>query len=167
VVIDRVQDLDVGAVEERQMGGVGLPALVRHLSLEPHEGAPRTLLGLRDDEAPAREDSPDRRGSRRTTVAPPEVDRDRMGSGIEPLVGELLPELHDLVLERLRDPVRARPGASRPRLEPGLTFGLEPPDELVDPPPRDAVVPSDLRLGPSLDHDRCDDQTCQRHRQPP
>jgi hypothetical protein len=125
VVIDRVQDLDVGAVGERPVGGVGLPPLVRHRGLEPHERAPWTLLGLWGDEAPAAEDPPDRRGSRGVAVAPLEVHRDRVGAGIETLLRQVLAELHDLVLDRLGDPVRARPRAPRPRLEPGLTLGLD------------------------------------------
>jgi hypothetical protein len=167
VVIDAVQDLDVGAVGEHPVGDVGLPALVRHLSFEPHERAPRTLVGLRGDQATSRQHPPDRRGSRCATVTPLEVDGDRVGAGIVTLLRQVLAELHDLLLDRLGDLMWARPRTSRPRLEPGLALNLETSDELVYPPSRDAVVPSDGRLAPPLDQDRRDDQPCQRHLPPP
>jgi hypothetical protein len=47
VVIDHVQDLDVAAIGEGPVGGVGLPALVGQLGLEPPPRALRSLVGLR------------------------------------------------------------------------------------------------------------------------
>jgi hypothetical protein len=37
MVVDQVQDLDLGAVSEPPVGDVGLPALVWHLRFEPDE----------------------------------------------------------------------------------------------------------------------------------
>ena len=167
VVVDPVQDLDVGPVGEDPVGSVGLPALVGHRGFEPDERAPRSLLGLRGDEAPAGQDPPDRRGSRRASVTPLEVDRNRVGPGIVTLLRQALAELDDLVLEGLGDPVPAPPGTPRPRLEPRLALGLEPPDELMDPAPREPVVSRHRRLRPPLDQDRRDHQPCQRHPPPP
>lgn len=44
VIIDHVQDLDIGAAGQAPVGDVGLPALVRHLRLEPDERALGSLL---------------------------------------------------------------------------------------------------------------------------
>lgn len=52
---DHVQDLDVGAIGQRPVGDVGLPAFVRLIGLEPDEGASRTFLRLRGDEASGKE----------------------------------------------------------------------------------------------------------------
>jgi hypothetical protein len=46
VVIDRVQDLDVGALVEPPVGRVFLPALVGHLGLEADRRGLRALLRL-------------------------------------------------------------------------------------------------------------------------
>jgi hypothetical protein len=46
VVIEEVEDLDVGAVGQRPVGRVGLPALVGQLGLEATPRALRSLLGL-------------------------------------------------------------------------------------------------------------------------
>ena len=109
MIIDHVQDLDLGAAGEPPVGDISLPALVRHLGTEPDEGAPGSLLGLRGDEPPARQDPPDRRDRRDhiLAVTPAQVDRDRVGSGIHAEIGELLAELHDLILDRLRGAARA------------------------------------------------------------
>ena len=165
VIVDHVQDLDLGPVGEAPMGDVGLPPLVRHRSLEPDEGAPGSFLGLRVTN-PRREGSA--RSSRPKAVAArdaAQVDSDRVGTGIDAEVGQLLAELDDLVLELLGRPCGllgdgeiAAPGP--------LPFGIEPPTELVDPPPGHPVVPGHLGLRPSLDPDRRDHEPRQRHRPP-
>ncbi len=101
------------------------------------------------------------------TVAPFEVEGDRVSAGIVAFFHQVFAELDDLVLEGLWDPVGAPARTPGPWLETGITFGLEPPAELVDPPPRDPVVSADLGLGTPLDQDRRDHQQRQRHRPPP
>ncbi len=50
VVVDHVEDLDLGPGGEAPVGDVGLPPLVGLVGLEPHERAARTFLRLGDDE---------------------------------------------------------------------------------------------------------------------
>ena len=63
MVVEEVQDLDRRSVGELPGGGVALPGLVGQLSLEADEGAARSFVGLRRDQAVALEDAPD--GGRR------------------------------------------------------------------------------------------------------
>jgi hypothetical protein len=51
MVVRPAQDLGAGAVGERVVGEVGLPALVRQLGFEPQVGRLRPLLRLRSDQA--------------------------------------------------------------------------------------------------------------------
>ena len=113
------------------MGDVGLPALVRHLGLEPDEGAGGALLGLGGDEPPTGR-------IRQIVEAAGELPRalggdvDRLGPRIEPLVGQALAERDDLIL----DPGGSSwgsPGVGERRLERLVAFPMEPTDELVDP----------------------------------
>src|SRR5207249_11545769 len=101
---------------------------------EPDEGAPRTLVRLRGDEASPRQDPPDRRDrrDRLAPVVPLQVHRDRLGTRIQPAVAQLLAELDDLVFQSLRGPVRAPVWSSRSRLESLLSFSIEASAELVD-----------------------------------
>ena len=71
VVVDDVEDLHVGAVGERPVGGVGLPALVGQLGLEPPPRALGPLVGLGGDEPPAGQHPPDRRDRRHRPAAAP------------------------------------------------------------------------------------------------
>jgi hypothetical protein len=64
VVVEEVENLDVGAVGELPVGGVGLPAFVRLLGREPAPRRPGSLLGLGGDEAAPGQDAPDRRDRR-------------------------------------------------------------------------------------------------------
>src|SRR6202167_3120082 len=50
VVVEPGQDLGIGPVGERVVGGAGLPALVRHVRLEPDVGRLRPLGGVRGDQ---------------------------------------------------------------------------------------------------------------------
>jgi hypothetical protein len=113
VVVEGVQDLDLGAVAEPPVGDVGLPALVGHLGAEPDPRAAGSLLRLGGDEPPAVEDPPDRGpgGQPLTEMTTPEVDLDRRGPGVDPEVGQLLAQTDDLVLELVGGPAWAR---SRP-----------------------------------------------------
>jgi hypothetical protein len=95
------------------------------------------------------------------------MEGDGVGSGVQPLVGQLLAELDDLLLELHRCLLRAAQGTPGARLQARLTVGLEPVDELMDPLPGDPVVPGHLRLCAPLELDRGDHQSSQRHRTPP
>jgi len=52
VIVDHVQDLDIGVVRELPVGDVGLPSFVRQIGLESDERGSRSFLGLGGDEAP-------------------------------------------------------------------------------------------------------------------
>ena len=104
VVIEHVQDLDLGPVFETPVGDVLLPTLVGHSGLESDVRAPRPLLGLRGDEAATGKDPPDRRDRRAGPAALLEVVGDRVGPGIEALIRQPFAELDDRVLDRLRGP---------------------------------------------------------------
>ena len=80
------------------------------------------FLGLRGYKAPARQDPPDRRDRRDRSLAvtPGEVVGERVGSGIQTLVRELLAQGNDLVFEHPQGAVRTPPWPAGPRLEAGL-----------------------------------------------
>ncbi len=61
VVVDLVEDLDVAAVGQLPVSGVGLPHLVGQLGLKANPRGPRALLRLRCDQAVRLQDSPDGR----------------------------------------------------------------------------------------------------------
>jgi hypothetical protein len=163
MVIEHVQDLDVGPVGEPPVGGVGLPALVRHRRLEAHERALGSLLRLGAHEPTALEDPPYRRDRGRRSMPTFQMERDRVRSRIQAFVGERLAQLDDFLLERVGDLVRTYSRPARPRLQASLTLGLEPTDQLVDPASGDPVVTGHLRLGASLQRDCGDHEPCKRH----
>ena len=96
-----------------------------------------------------------------------QVPGDGLGAGVVAGFGELFAQRDDRVLDVLADAVGVAAGAARPRLERGLALGLVAGDEGLHPAPRDAVVASDLALGPALEHHRCDHDPGHRHRPPP
>jgi hypothetical protein len=108
VVVEPVQDLHVGAVGQRPVGDVGLPALVGLLGGEPEIAALGPLVRLGGDEPAGGQDPPDRAHRRRGAVALLEVERDRRRAGFMPVLVQVLADLHDLVLER----VGGAPGAA-------------------------------------------------------
>src|SRR5439155_14271818 len=146
------------ATDQTPVGDVGLPALVRHGRFEPDEGAAGPLVRLRGDEAPTRQDPPDRRdrGQLLVRMSALEVGPDRLGAGVDPEIRELLAEGDDLVLEDLSDPLRAPMRATRSGQQRRFAFGIEASAELVDPPRGHPVVAGHLGLRPSFDPDRRD-----------
>jgi len=59
VVVDQVQDLDLAAVGEQPVSGVGLPHLIGEVRLEALERRARSLPGLRRNQASPAEHAPD------------------------------------------------------------------------------------------------------------
>ena len=92
MVVDEVQDLDLGAVGQVPLGRIGLPAFVGQRCLETDEGGARLLVRLWGDQAMTTEDAPDwaARG-RRWSQARGDVVRDGLGSGVVTGSDELLP----------------------------------------------------------------------------
>lgn len=104
MVVDDVQDLDLGTGGQRHVGHVHLPALVGQLGAEADVGALRALVGLGGDEASGLEHPPDRRDRGNGSVAlPGEVHSDRLRAGVVAGLDELLAHTNDVVLEAVRD----------------------------------------------------------------
>ena len=121
VVVQPVDDLDLSAVRETPMGEVGLPHLVGRRGLEPDPGTARALAWLSDDEAGRVEDAPDGRGRRDRAPLTAEVPGDRDRTAIEPVGGELRPQLDDPGAHGIGRPARVGARSARARLE-----GIEP-----------------------------------------
>ncbi len=64
VIIQPVEDLHGAAISQLPMGEVRLPALIRLRRLEADVGAPRPLLGLRNDEVSGVQHAADARQGR-------------------------------------------------------------------------------------------------------
>src|SRR5450759_2658045 len=107
MVIDQVQNLDVGAVGQLPVGRVGLPHLVGQLGLEAYPGRLGALVRLRLDQAVGFADSPDGRPRRSSSEAEPEVVGNGLGAGVEARVGELAPQIDDRLLNLWGGPARA------------------------------------------------------------
>ena len=169
VVIDRVQDLDVGARGELPVSNVFLPAFVRHLGREPDRGGLRSFLRLGGDEATTRQDPPDRGHRRWCDPATIQVVGDRVGACIQPLVVQFLAKRDDRVFGRIGDPSWVRPGPPGPGQKTGVPFAPVSLDQLVDPLAGKPIVAGHLRLGPSFHQNRRDHQSSQRlrHRSTP
>lgn len=54
VIVDHVQDLDLGVIDQVPVRDVGLPSLVRLIGLEPDERGPGSFVRLGGHEAAAR-----------------------------------------------------------------------------------------------------------------
>ena len=105
MVVDDVEDLDVGPVGEGPVGGVGLPALVGQVGFEALPGAAWSFLGLGCDEPSSDQDPPDRGCRRRwlaaASVAELEVVGDGGRAGVEALVEERFAEFDGVVFDGL------------------------------------------------------------------
>ena len=99
MVVDDVEDLDVGAVGQRPVGDVGLPPFVGLLRGEAEVAALGPLVRLRGDEPAVGQDPPDRGDRRAAAVALLEMRRDRRRTGLVAGPVELLADGDDLVLD--------------------------------------------------------------------
>jgi hypothetical protein len=99
MVVDDVEHLEDHVVSDPDMGHIGLPGFVGDVSAKAPERALRSLLGLGCDEAPGLEHPPDARHRRNDLgVALLEVIADRLGSGVDAEIQELLSQGDDLDL---------------------------------------------------------------------
>ena len=150
MVVDEVHDLDLGPIGEHPVGDVGLPALVRQLSLEPDPGASGALVRLGGDEPSTTEHPPDRGDRRGAAPVSQEVVVDGLGAGIKALIRKFLAEPYDLVFDLPGSSVGDAFGRFGPRLDPGVASGPEPPHHLRDPALRHPVGPRHLPVAPPL-----------------
>ena len=89
VVIEPVQDLDVGPVREAPVDEVRLPHLVRLRHLKARVGATGGVCAARGVISPASmQDPADRRRRRRSEPLPLEVPADRDRPGVQPVSGQ-------------------------------------------------------------------------------
>ena len=164
VVIEMVEDLDVGAVGEGPVGGVELPAFVGLVGFEADVGALGPLVRLGGDEPAAGEHPPDRRRRRRAGPSR----RSRWNAIV------CAPLSWPSSSSSLRSATISFSKASGIRwglrfgrrdrgVQPGFALGQEPLNEDLHPPPRHPVVPGDLALGAALAHNRRDHQPRHRH----
>ena len=124
VVIEDVEDLDLGVVGEEPVGGVGLPAFVGLVGGEAHVGRLGTFEGLGGDEPATDQGPPDRRGCGDLVEFVLEVPGDGVRTGVEPVVDELFTELDDALFNLGWCPTRVAVWSARSRLEPGIALGV-------------------------------------------
>ncbi len=128
MVVEPVQDLDLGPVGQAPVGEVGLPQLVGRGGLEPDPGAARALTRLGDDEPCRVEDAPDGRGRRDGETLAPQVPADRDRTGVVTTGGELGAEREDPHAHGVRRPARVglRPsGAWLERIQAAVAIASE------------------------------------------
>ena len=153
MVVFEVDDLDLRAVGQSEMGDVGLPALVGQRRFEADEAGLRTLLGLGSDKAPAHEDPPDGRGRRRRMTVALEVPGDGLRPGVEPTLAQPFPQTDDLVFDLVGRTRRAVMRTPRSGFEGGVAVSPVAPDQGCDPGLGHPVGPGHLSHRATLDHD--------------
>jgi hypothetical protein len=97
VVVEEGQDLGVGAVGQRVVGEVGLPALVGQLRGEPDVGGLGALLRLGDDEPVFGQVACHGGPGHGQAVVVGQVPADGVRAGVEARDGQLLSQLDDQV----------------------------------------------------------------------
>jgi hypothetical protein len=112
MVVEPVEDLDVGLVCQAPVRDVGLPGLVGLGCLKAGVGGPRALARLSDDEPGLGEDPADRRRRGRVEAFLLEVPGDRQGPGIRAVAGQFASQLDDPCSDEVRGRGRMRLGAA-------------------------------------------------------
>ncbi len=163
VVIEPGQDLGVRAVGERVVGEVGLPALVRHVCLEPDVGRLRPLGRARGDQSGPAQVPADGRSRHFELVAVLQAPGDGLRPGVQALPGQFLAQPDDQVGRLVADRGRGGLRPPGPRLERCLALGLVAVQQRVDPGAGDPVSPRDLADRALFDSDGGDDQPSFRH----
>ena len=140
VVVEPVQDLDLGPVGQAPMGEVGLPQLVWGGGLEAVPRAARALARLRRHQPGGVEDAPDGRARRDAQPLTPEVPGDGERTSVEATGGELGAQRDDTFADMVRCPAGAGPRAARARIN-GLEATVAvPAQEPVQVPAADPVL---------------------------
>ena len=142
VVIEPGQDLGVRAVGERVVGEVGLPALVRHVCLEPDVGRLRPLGRARGDQSGPAQVPADGRSRHFELVVVLQVPGDGLRPGVQALPGQFLAQPDDQVGRLVADRGRGGLRPPGPRLERCLALGLVAVEQRVDPGAGDPVRPA-------------------------
>jgi hypothetical protein len=116
----------VGALHDRERLAEALFGGAQHVQRSPVEDQ-RAAGGVAADQDP-----PDRRGRRHPGVSgrARQVAADRLRAGVQALLGQLLAQPDDPVLQLGADLVRAVPRPPGPRLERGLALDVEPIDQV-------------------------------------
>ena len=166
VVVEPVEDLGVGAVGQRPVGDVGLPALVGLGGLEADVAALGPLVRLRGDESAGGEDSPDGGDRRAGAVPAVQMVGDGGRTGLVPVAVEVFADREDLVLELAAGAGGAMPRPPGAGLQTGFAVGEVALDEGDHPAAGQSVVPGDLTLGAPLDQHRRHNELRHPHRSP-
>jgi len=121
VIVEPVEDLDVGAVAKAPVGEVGLPALVGLGGEEALVGGPGSFPGFGGDQPGGVQDPADGRGRRWSVAVLLEVPGQGHRAGVQAVGGQLEAQLDDPVPERLGGGVWVRPWSTGPGVD-----GIEP-----------------------------------------
>lgn len=163
VVVEEVEDFDVGAVGQAPVGEVGLPAFVGLFGGEADVGGLGSFLGLGSDHSGGVQvaaDGVDRDGQ---AVAVVQVPGDGLWAVVEAVAGQFGAQRHDQVDGGLCQPGRAGVGAPGAGCECGVAVAPVAGHQLGDPALRHPVGPGGLGLAQSLLDNGSDDQTRFRH----
>jgi hypothetical protein len=112
VVVEDIEDLDLGSVGEPVVGDVELPALVGGVGDKALPTGFRPLVRLWGDEAAGGKDPPDRRHCRGVALTLLQMCRDGGRAGLMAMTVEVFAQGDDLVLGRLRGAAGAVVGSA-------------------------------------------------------
>lgn len=133
VVIEEVQDLDIGAIRQAPVGEIGLPGFVGLVGLEALPGRTRPFMWLVGHQAAGAEDAVDRRVRRDRECLLVKMPGDHRGTGVEPLNHQGLAQLSDSFGDLGAGGVRVAARPSGCGLQGRLPAGPVAAKELVNP----------------------------------
>ncbi len=163
MVVEPVQDLDVGPVGEGPVGEVRLPGLVGLVGLKADVGAAGSFRGFRGDQARSGDDAPDGGDRGRGEAFVFEVPGDRDRTGVETLGVEPGSEGENAFTNRWWSGPGAGLRPSAAGLEGLETAVLISGDEGVDPLPGDIELLGRLRFRQALLNHGQNDHARLRH----